>query len=125
MKDTVQMNPAGAYGAHIFFPLFPCYICILVLERFFSRKERQKLFHSWAGSASMWIKGGNAVWGNDIHAPDDERNATHSHGQLIAFRQNHAGTVAQGEISTNMTADEAGEWILRHTPSTFQVSGPQ
>ncbi|KAJ3523247.1 hypothetical protein NM688_g8760 [Phlebia brevispora] len=29
MKDTVQMNPAGAY----------------VLERFFSRRERKKLFH--------------------------------------------------------------------------------
>ena len=29
-----------------------------VLERFFSRKERQKLFRSWAGSASMWIKVG-------------------------------------------------------------------
>ena len=28
----------------------------LVLERFFSRKERQKLFRGWAGSASMWIK---------------------------------------------------------------------
>lgn len=27
-----------------------------VLERFFSRKERQKLFHSWVGSASMWLK---------------------------------------------------------------------
>ena len=65
------------------------------------------------------------MWGNDTHAPDDECNATHSHGQLIAFRQNHAGTATQGEISTNMTADEASEWILRHTPSTFQVSGPQ
>ncbi|KAE9399769.1 hypothetical protein BT96DRAFT_975719 [Gymnopus androsaceus JB14] len=28
-----------------------------VLERFFSRAERRKLFLSWAGSASMWIKG--------------------------------------------------------------------
>ena len=27
-----------------------------VLERFFSRRERQRLFHSWAGSASMWMK---------------------------------------------------------------------
>jgi len=71
----------------------------------------------------MWIKGGNAVWGDGIRAPDDECNATHSHGQLIAFRQNHAGTATQGEISTNMTADEASEWILRHTPSTFQVCG--
>ncbi|KXN91081.1 Phospholipid:diacylglycerol acyltransferase [Leucoagaricus sp. SymC.cos] len=104
MKDTVQMNPAGAY----------------VLERFFSRKERQKLFRSWAGSASMWIKGGNAVWGSGLHAPDDDCNATHSHGQLIAFRQNQVGTATRGEISRNMTADEASEWILEHTPSTFR-----
>jgi hypothetical protein len=26
------------------------------MERFFSKKERQKLFQSWAGGASMWIK---------------------------------------------------------------------
>ncbi|KAF9453994.1 LACT-domain-containing protein [Macrolepiota fuliginosa MF-IS2] len=103
MKDTVQMNPAGAY----------------VLERFFSRKERQKLFHSWAGSASMWIKGGNAVWGSGVHAPDDECNASHSHGQLIAFRQPQTGS-ENGESSRNMTADEASEWILEHTPSAFQ-----
>ncbi|GAV99197.1 phospholipid:diacylglycerol acyltransferase [Lentinula edodes] len=55
MKDTVQMNPAGSY----------------VLERFFSRAERRKLFLSWAGSASMWIKGGDTIWGNSTFAPDD------------------------------------------------------
>ena len=27
-----------------------------VLERFFSRKERQTLNHSWAGIASVWLK---------------------------------------------------------------------
>ncbi|ELU39173.1 phospholipid:diacylglycerol acyltransferase [Rhizoctonia solani AG-1 IA] len=32
-------------------------------SQFFSRKERARLFRSWAGSASMWIKGGDAVWG--------------------------------------------------------------
>ncbi|OBZ69479.1 Phospholipid:diacylglycerol acyltransferase [Grifola frondosa] len=82
MKDTVQMNPAGAY----------------VLERFFSRKERQKLFRSWAGSASMWIKGGDAIWGNATFAPDDTSN--HS--------------------LENMTSDTAGTWILEHTPESFQ-----
>lgn len=58
MKDTVQMNPAGAYGASSLTTAF-----VLgrsqgnqVLERFFSRKERQNLFRSWAGSASMWMK---------------------------------------------------------------------
>ena len=59
MKDTVQMNPAGAYGAldiYVFLLWEPNMLHFLVLERFFSRKERRKLFRSWAGSASMWIK---------------------------------------------------------------------
>jgi phospholipid:diacylglycerol acyltransferase len=57
MKDTVQMNPAGAYGRLVISSVnlnlhtFP-----VVLERFFSREERKALFRSWAGSASMWIK---------------------------------------------------------------------
>ncbi|KAL4244981.1 (4-O-methyl)-D-glucuronate--lignin esterase [Abortiporus biennis] len=101
MKDTVQMNPAGAY----------------VLERFFSRKERQRLFRSWAGSASMWIKGGDAVWGNSTFAPDDVLNSTHSHGELIAFRQSVS---EQDSTLSNMTADAAGAWILEHTPTDFQ-----
>lgn len=58
MKDTVQMNPAGAYGLC----LTRCFnykvltVDVQVLERFFSKKERAKLFRSWVGSASMWIK---------------------------------------------------------------------
>ncbi|KAJ7072618.1 phospholipid:diacylglycerol acyltransferase, partial [Mycena amicta] len=112
MKDTVQMNPAGAY----------------VLERFFSRAERQKLFRSWAGSASMWIKGGNDIWGGPHGAPDDSHNCTHSHGELIAFRLSPPppppGSVSTGagvrEELQNMTAEAASDWILQHTPSTFQ-----
>ncbi|KAF9460770.1 Lecithin:cholesterol/phospholipid:diacylglycerol acyltransferase [Collybia nuda] len=102
MKDTVQMNPAGAY----------------VLEQFFSRKERQKLFRSWAGSASMWIKGGDTIWGNLTHAPDDDYNTMHSHGELISFR-NQSFPDGNG-ISANMTSNAAGTWILQHTPSHFQ-----
>ncbi|KAF8273417.1 Lecithin:cholesterol acyltransferase-domain-containing protein [Lactarius quietus] len=132
MRDTVDLNPAGAY----------------VLERFFSRKERQLLFRSWAGGASMWVKGGNAVWGNATHAPDDGEAVQHTYGELISFReiepippggedvetppfmheQAHTTqtTVAKGQrhsrfpLSKNLTADEAGAWILRHTPETFR-----
>ncbi|KAJ6602138.1 phospholipid:diacylglycerol acyltransferase [Mycena sp. CBHHK59/15] len=109
MKDTVQMNPAGSY----------------VLERFFSRAERQKLFRSWAGSASMWIKGGDAIWGSPHGAPDDAHNCSHTHGDLIAFRVPPPGPGASSAAGVvddthNMTADAAGEWILRHTPSSFQ-----
>ncbi|KAG1901020.1 Lecithin:cholesterol acyltransferase-domain-containing protein [Suillus fuscotomentosus] len=106
MKDTVQMNPAGAY----------------VLERFFSRKERQKLFCSWAGSASMWIKGGASVWGDADWAPDDEPESSHTHGELIAFRQAAVPLSAHDitQPTRNMTADDASTWILERTPSTFQ-----
>ncbi|KAA1470647.1 phospholipid/diacylglycerol acyltransferase [Dentipellis sp. KUC8613] len=121
MKDTVQINPAGAY----------------VLERFFSKKERQKLFRSWAGSASMWIKGGEAIWGNASFAPDDEPGSSLTHGELIAFRRRAASPPPDKEDTApilreldeaahplvetqNMTAAEAGVWILEHTPATFQ-----
>lgn len=132
MKDTVDLNPAGAY----------------VLERFFSRKERQLLFRSWAGGASLWVKGGNAVWGNATHAPDDGEGGHHTYGELISFRridpmppggedvdtpplmqergQTAGTTTAEGPrhnkfpLSKNLTADEAGPWILRHTPWTFR-----
>lgn len=102
MKDTVQMNPAGAY----------------VLERFFSREERKALFRSWAGSASLWMKGGNAVWGTESRAPDDVPDATQTHGELIAFRQ--TGESADAHSTRNMTAEESSNWILSHTPTTFQ-----
>ncbi|KAL1746161.1 Lecithin:cholesterol acyltransferase-domain-containing protein [Schizophyllum fasciatum] len=115
MKDTVQMNPAGAY----------------VLERFFSRKERQQLFRSWAGSASMWVKGGDAVWGDGNSAPDDAPGMQSSFGHLVAFRQidgdsqnasdvGNVGTADRAADLRNMTSEEAGTWILQHTPSTFQ-----
>ena len=125
----------------------------LVLERFFSRKERAKLFRSWAGSASMWIKvsltqsvllparsylpdqGGNAIWGNHVHAPDDDHNCTHSHGSFISFRPSdliaksniQAKNGSHSEIALppdtkNLTVDEAGTWILEHTPISFQVN---
>ncbi|TDL20055.1 phospholipid diacylglycerol acyltransferase [Rickenella mellea] len=102
MKDTVELHPAGAY----------------VLERFFSRKERAKLFRSWAGSASMWIKGGSSIWGNFTHAPDDHANFTHTHGRFISFRDSSSTESDPGV--RNMTVDEASTWILQHTPTTFQ-----
>lgn len=47
MRDVVELNAAAVY----------------LIEKFFSRSERAKLFRSWAGSASMMPKGGDAVWG--------------------------------------------------------------
>lgn len=53
MRDTVDLNPAGVY----------------LLEKLFSKRERAKLFRTWAGSASMLLKGGDAVWGR-LRPPD-------------------------------------------------------
>jgi phospholipid:diacylglycerol acyltransferase len=117
-----------------------------VLERFFSKKERQSLFRSWVGGASMWVKGGNAVWGDATFAPDDEEDGHHTHGELISFRQTapipsddkdaETPPFMQGQaqtattqvpkrnitpVSRNLTVDEAGDWILKHTPLTFRV----
>jgi len=117
-----------------------------VLERFFSKKERQSLFRSWAGGASMWVKGGNAVWGDATFAPDDEEEGNHTHGELISFRRTvpillddkdaEALPLTRGQtqfatakssnnrpptVLTNMTVDEAEGWILGHTPMTFRV----
>lgn len=104
MKDTVQVHPAGAY----------------VLERFFSRRERQTLFRSWAGSASMWMKGGDAVWGNATSAPDDMSDDARSHGELILFRESVLSTEGANSGLRNMTASEASTWILERTPTQFQ-----
>ncbi|KZS88907.1 phospholipid diacylglycerol acyltransferase [Sistotremastrum niveocremeum HHB9708] len=115
MRDTVTMSPAGQY----------------VLERFFSRKERARLFRSWAGSASMWIKGGSAIWGNESFAPDDLPGHIHTHGKFLSFRhllEGNGGAKAvaegredgMGERTANLTVDEASNWILEHTPGTFQ-----
>jgi phospholipid:diacylglycerol acyltransferase len=143
MKDTVQMNPAGTYGEQSQYTGQLPRVdggCAVVLERFFSRAERRKLFLSWAGSASMWIKvgattyavprqaqymhqGGNTIWGNLSHAPDDDHGSNHTHGELIAFRHSLAFSAESSDDKTsNMTSEQAGTWILQHTPSTFQVA---
>ncbi len=107
-----------------------------MLERFFSRAERKKLFLSWAGSASMWIKvikisqrthsvsetpvGRRCNLGNAGFAPDDQSDSIHTHGELIAFRESQMLSADNDGVG-NMTSEQAGTWILQHTPATFQV----
>jgi phospholipid:diacylglycerol acyltransferase len=64
----------------------------------------------------MAAQGGDVIWGNSTHAPDDVDGSDHSHGELIAFRAKLNDPTVR-----NMTADNAGTWILEHTPTTFQV----
>ncbi|KAL7413465.1 Lecithin:cholesterol acyltransferase-domain-containing protein [Mrakia frigida] len=108
MRDTVEVNPAASY----------------MLEKMFSRKERAGLFQSWAGSASMWIKGGDSIWGDSEMAPDDPTNATDTHGRFISFRHLHSpteeGSVKAEHISPNLTMSDSNTYVLEHTPPTFQ-----
>ena len=110
MRDTVELPPPAAY----------------VLERFFSRQERARLFRTWAGSACMMIKGGEAVWGNATSAPDDEEGSQHSHGQIYSFRPRHKisdsphDSGADSFDGRNLTASEAQTWLLQHASSAFQ-----
>ncbi|KAG9084870.1 hypothetical protein FS749_004890 [Ceratobasidium sp. UAMH 11750] len=130
MRDTVEINPAGAY----------------VLEKFFSRKERARLFRSWAGSASMWIKGGDAVWGTPtpspidsdptslsssnhtpprfVGAPDDppDIEPEHSHARFFNFRSAPPAPHAQSGpgIPGNLSAAQAGDWVLTNVEDRWQ-----
>jgi phospholipid:diacylglycerol acyltransferase len=88
MRDTVDLNPAGVF----------------LLEKLFSRQERAKLFRTWAGAASMLLKGGDAIWGkfrigrkcdrlakcagtgDKNGAPDDAENATLSTKHMCMYR---------------------------------------
>ncbi|QRV83960.1 phospholipid: diacylglycerol acyltransferase [Ceratobasidium sp. AG-Ba] len=111
MRDTVEINPAGAY----------------VLEKFFSRKERARLFRSWAGSASMWIKiliaflGGRCQF---IGAPDDPPNTPpeHSHARFFNFRSVPPAPQAQSGpgVPGNLSAAQAGDWVLGNTEDRWQ-----
>ncbi len=102
-----------------------------VLEKAFSRKERAALFHSWPGSASMLLKGGNRIWGDHKSAPDDPVNATDTYGRFFSFRQTTAKgpnevktpkpqELTEETVTPNMTMNEAEPYVLMHTPNTFQ-----
>lgn len=95
MRDTVDM---------------PVALSALV-ERLFSRKERAKLFRNWGGASSMYLKGGNAVWGDSDSAPDDKPDAIESYGQLFRFKNS---------TRANLTLDESRKLITDHTPLAFQ-----
>ncbi|ORX35684.1 Lecithin:cholesterol acyltransferase-domain-containing protein [Kockovaella imperatae] len=108
MRDTVDMNPVGSW----------------VLEKFFSRKERAKLFRRWPGASSMWVKGGNRIWGNTEMAPDDPANATDTHGRFLSFRHPEVTSdernLTASNVSPNLTMNEASAYVLTHTPLHFQ-----
>ncbi|KAG5335753.1 hypothetical protein C0989_000465 [Termitomyces sp. Mn162] len=122
MKDTVQMNPAGAYGIVGAFlltqrktrPLPKLGWECQYVDKGINSKIDILFSHK---RMTPGIKGGNAIWGNDTHAPDDQLDAAHTHGELIAFKQAQEFSLT---AHLKMTAEQAGTWILEQTPSTFQ-----
>lgn len=82
-----------------------------LVERLFSRKERAKLFRNWGGASSMYLKGGNAVWGDLESAPDDLPGATESYGPLLRFKNS---------TRANLTLDGSRNFLTDHTPLAFQ-----
>ncbi|GAA6031946.1 hypothetical protein JCM8097_003355 [Rhodosporidiobolus ruineniae] len=106
MRDTVEINQAAVY----------------LLERFFSRSERAKLFRSWAGAASMMLKGGNDVWGTHTGAPDDTENSTMTGGIIYYFRpEEHANTseVSEDTIYPNLTLNDANSFVLEKVGTPY------
>ncbi|GAA5859636.1 hypothetical protein JCM8547_006173 [Rhodosporidiobolus lusitaniae] len=106
MRDTVEINQAAVY----------------LLERVFSRQERAKLFRSWAGAASMMLKGGNAVWGDETGAPDDTENSAMSSGILYYFRpEEHQNTsqVTSDTIHPNLTLNDGMSFMLEKVGTPY------
>jgi hypothetical protein len=64
-------------------------------------------------------QGGNAIWGNSTGAADDLMNSTHTHGEFVTFRS-ISGVDEHG--TGNLTAEKVSNYVLEHTPSSFQVS---
>ncbi len=107
MRDTVEINPLGSY----------------VLEKFFSRKERAELFRRWPGASSMYMKGGNRIWGDLDGAPDDPPNATDTYGRFFSFRQTASTDEEDMDRTTvypNLTVAETVSYVLDHTSNAYQ-----
>ncbi|WFD32802.1 phospholipid:diacylglycerol acyltransferase [Malassezia sp. CBS 17886] len=91
-----------------------------MLERFFSAAERTALFRSWAGAASMLMKGGDHVWGNLTSAPDDPPDAARTFGLLYQYARAPHTHEQPPRSSTEFTTDEAYPWLMEHAPPEFQ-----
>lgn len=108
MRDTVELHPLGSY----------------VLEKFFSRRERAQLFRKWPGASSMWMKGGDRIWGSAKGAPDDPEDATDTYGHLFSFRDTNLEAREDGQPdhvpTANLTLTAGAPYLLTHTSPDYQ-----
>ncbi|KAK4497868.1 hypothetical protein PRZ48_010523 [Zasmidium cellare] len=98
MRDTVQLNAFAVYG----------------LEKFLSRAERAEIFRAMPGISSMLPIGGNAVWGDEHGAPDDQANQTVTYGKFINFKEiNNTNTPG------NLTVSESLPFLYKNTEDWY------
>ncbi|CAI6335150.1 unnamed protein product [Periconia digitata] len=99
MKDTAQLNAFAVYG----------------LEKFLSRHERAEIFRAMPGISSMLPMGGNAVWGDQDGAPDDEPNQDVSYGNFIRFKDSNTTLTAK-----NLTVEESLPYLFKNTEEWYK-----
>lgn len=119
MKDTVQLNYLAVYG----------------LEKFFSRKERVEMMRTFGGIPSMIPRGGDLIWGNLTHSPDDPANElvtdldvelegpkNRTFGKFIRYRsrENAAGDDAVKADEADYTMAESIDLLLDTSPEWLQ-----
>ncbi|KAF2198495.1 LACT-domain-containing protein [Delitschia confertaspora ATCC 74209] len=98
MKDTAQLNAFAVYG----------------LEKFLSRHERAEIFRAMPGISSMLPIGGDAVWGNETWAPDDQPGQDTSFGNFIRFRD-----VNSTHQFKNLTVSDSLPYIFNHSQQWY------
>ncbi|KAI7977757.1 hypothetical protein EIK77_009297 [Talaromyces pinophilus] len=99
MRDTAQLNSFAVYG----------------LERFLSKEERAEIFRAMPGISSMLPKGGDAVWGNETWAPDDQPNTTLSYGNFIRFRETNSSWT-----SRNLTMENSLTYLFNQSEDWYR-----
>ena len=99
MKDTAQLNAFAVYG----------------LEKFLAREERCEIFRTMPGASSMLPKGGNAVWGNSLSAPDDITGQNFSYGNFVNFRESNST-----RSPANLTVEESIDYLLKNSDPWYQ-----
>ncbi|ODV80754.1 LACT-domain-containing protein [Suhomyces tanzawaensis NRRL Y-17324] len=110
MKDTVQLNALAVYG----------------LEKFFSRRERVDMLRSFGGIASMFPKGGELIWGNLTHAPDDPTNTLETNGLVVVTtgpKNESFGTfirhVSKNSLVEHYTVQQSLDNLLDDAPEWY------